>query len=89
MCLSAAQEVFISISGIKQRVLSPSSFCDWGWGLLLSLSVPFCLKGKPTHLYFDSYRQGVQLFVQLLEHDQLFQGEAAQPVEEKIGKDDK
>lgn len=33
-----------------------------------------------THLYFDSYRQGVQLFIQFFEDDQLFQCEAAEPV---------
>lgn len=48
-----------------------------------SFSVPFQVEDKPTHLYFDSYRQGVQLFVKFLENNKLFQCEAAQPVEER------
>lgn len=60
-----------------------------GWDLLqwrvlqVSSLVPFHREDAPTHLYFDSYRQGVQLFVQFLENNKLFQREAAQPVEEK------
>lgn len=33
-----------------------------------------------TYLYFDSYWQGIQLFIQFFEDDQLFQCEAAEPV---------
>lgn len=50
---------------------------------ICSFSVPFQVEDKPTHLYFDSYRQGVQLFVKFLENNKLFQCEAAQPVEER------
>lgn len=54
------------------------------WGVLqVSFLVPFHREDTPTHLYFDSYRQGVQLFVQFLENNKLFQCETAQPVEER------
>lgn len=72
-----AQEVFISTSGINGGVLTSSR----GWDLLQSFLVRSTRTTKPTHLYFDCYRQGVQLFVQFLENDQLFQREAAQPAE--------
>jgi hypothetical protein len=46
-----------------------------------------------THLYFDSYRQRVELFIQFFEHNQLLQRETAEPVDtqregkEKEGKE--
>lgn len=36
-----------------------------------------------THLYLDSYRQGVELFIQFSEDNQLFQREAAEPVKRR------
>lgn len=104
---SSSGGFLISISGIKQRVLSSSGLWNWtqlqkkkttqtdceprlsGWDLLqwrvlqVSSLVLFHREDAPTHLYFDSYRQGVQLFVQFLENNKLFQREAAQPVEKK------
>lgn len=43
------------------------------------------MRDQQTHLYFDSYGQGVQLFIQFFEDNQLFQCEAAEPVEKRCG----
>lgn len=85
-----------SVSGIKQRVLSLSGTehsskkrkktpqkTKPDWQTASHGSVPFQREDTQTNLYFDSYWQGVQLFVQFLENNELFQGEAAQPVEKR------